>query len=302
MTTLARDPGISFLAGSAGGMCKVLVGHPFETVKIRLQTMPISLSGESPLYRGSLDCCRKTVSREGFLALYKGVTVPLAAGMPLSAIYFGGCGLGKMIRHKHAGDKLTFLDNFLIGFFAGGFTSLLGSSAERLRSVLQIQSNNAPQYTGPIDVVRKLKWSLFRGTAANIIKGAPSGGIYMSAYDTLKRFFSGVAPLNSIPSAPILVAGGCAGMAVGAICLPLDIIKSRVQTAPAGKYPHGVRSAVKELYNIYRIEGINYTVRTCYRGIVPVLIRTFPCNAACFGGVELILFTYRLSQNDRIVI
>lgn len=144
--------------------------------------------------------------------------------------------------------------------------------------------------------------SLFRGTAANIIKGAPSGAFYMGLYDYLKRRFSGIAP--NFPAAPILLAGGCAGMAVGAICLPLDIIKSRVQTAPPGKYPHGVRSVAKELFQFYKSKGSGPLFRTLYRGIVPVLIRTFPCNAACFGGVELILFIFRhieqLSHSDRI--
>ena len=42
--------------------------------------------------------------------------------------------------------------------------------------------------------------------------------------------------------------------------------------APAGKYPNGVRSVMKE---IVQKEGI----LTLYRGFTPVMLRAFPANA-----------------------
>ena len=31
----------SFIAGGFGGICVVLSGHPFDTIKVRMQTMPL---------------------------------------------------------------------------------------------------------------------------------------------------------------------------------------------------------------------------------------------------------------------
>ena len=53
-----------FLAGWAGGMAQVLVGQPFDTIKVRLQTA-------SSLYTSPLDCLLKSIRREGPQALYK---------------------------------------------------------------------------------------------------------------------------------------------------------------------------------------------------------------------------------------
>lgn len=48
-------------AGGVGGVCAVLVGHPFDLVKVRLQT------AEKGVYSGAMDVVRKTVAREGMV-------------------------------------------------------------------------------------------------------------------------------------------------------------------------------------------------------------------------------------------
>ena len=49
--------------------------------------------------------------------------------------------------------------------------------------------------------------------------------------------------------------------------------------APAGKYS-GVADVLRELI---RTEGIG----SLYKGVVPVMLRAFPANAACFLGYEM---------------
>ena len=48
-----------FAAGGVGGVCAVVVGHPFDLVKVRLQT------AEKGVYNGAMDVVRKTIAREG---------------------------------------------------------------------------------------------------------------------------------------------------------------------------------------------------------------------------------------------
>ena len=49
----------SLAAGGVGGVCAVVVGHPFDLVKVRLQT------AEKGVYTGAIDVVRKTIAREG---------------------------------------------------------------------------------------------------------------------------------------------------------------------------------------------------------------------------------------------
>lgn len=61
-----------FVAGTLSGLTKACIGHPFDTLKIRMQCSALGT------YKGPLDCFRQTVSKEGFRGLYKGLTPPLA--------------------------------------------------------------------------------------------------------------------------------------------------------------------------------------------------------------------------------
>ncbi len=47
--------GIDLTSGVIGGCSGIIVGQPFDTVKIRLQT-------QSAAYKGALDCVKQTVS------------------------------------------------------------------------------------------------------------------------------------------------------------------------------------------------------------------------------------------------
>lgn len=53
------SPVKSFLSGAAGGVSCVLVGHPFDLTKTRLQT---AAKGE---YRGAMDVVRRTLAQDG---------------------------------------------------------------------------------------------------------------------------------------------------------------------------------------------------------------------------------------------
>ena len=53
----------SFAAGGFGGICAVLTGHPFDLVKVRLQT---------GLYNSSVQCVKQTIAKDGLTGLYRG--------------------------------------------------------------------------------------------------------------------------------------------------------------------------------------------------------------------------------------
>ncbi|CAK5066794.1 unnamed protein product [Meloidogyne enterolobii] len=239
--------------------------HPFDTVKVRLQTMPRPINGQKPLYTGAMDCARQTVTKEGFFALYKGMAAPLVGVSPLFAVFFGGTAVGKWLLQKDPNQKLSFTQNFTAG--------------ERIKCILQVQHSGgaAQKYDGPVDVVKKLY-------KEGGIKNIPASGAYISVYEFLKAKFSGEQ--GKLTPITTLMAGGFAGIANWSVCIPADVMKSRLQTAPEGKYPDGIRGVFRE---IMREEG----PRALFRGFAPVMLRAFPANAACFSGLELTLWLFR---------
>lgn len=68
----------SLAAGGFGGVCAVIVGHPFDLVKVRLQT------AERGVYSSALDVVRKSIARDGLRrGLYAGVSAPLVGVTPM---------------------------------------------------------------------------------------------------------------------------------------------------------------------------------------------------------------------------
>lgn len=83
---------------------------------------------------------------------------------------------------------------------------------------------------------------------------------------------------NQLSVGKTLFAGGMAGIFNWMVALPPDVLKSRLQTAPEGKY-NGVRDVFLQMM---KTEGIS----AMYKGCVPVMLRAFPANACCFLGYE----------------
>jgi len=284
----------SFIAGGVGGACTVMVGHPFDTVKVRLQTMPIATAGSTPLYAGTLDCFKQTIARDGFKGLYKGMAAPLAGVSPLFAIFFGGCAIGKWLQKTKPGEEMTFIQNANAGALAGVLTTVVMVPGERIKCLLQVQTSSSgpAKYNGPLDVVKQLykeggMKSIYRGTGATLLRDVPASAAYLSVYEYLKKLFAGEKGKDKLTPGAILLAGGFAGIANWSVCIPADVLKSRLQTAPEGKYPNGVRDVFKE---VIRTEG----PAGLFRGFTPVMLRAFPANAACFFGVELTLSLFKL--------
>ncbi|KAG8186349.1 hypothetical protein JTE90_005877 [Oedothorax gibbosus] len=177
--TQRTSPIKNFLAGGVGGICCVSAGHPLDTIKVRLQTMPKPAPGQLPLYSGTFDCAKKTVVKEGVLGLYKGMAAPLAGVTPMFAVCFFGFGVGKRLQQKSPEDQLTYLQLFNAGMFSGIFTTAIMTPGERIKCLLQVQAAGTGvehKYAGPVDCAKKLYKeggirSIYKGTAATLLRG-----------------------------------------------------------------------------------------------------------------------------------
>ncbi|XP_023161536.1 congested-like trachea protein isoform X3 [Drosophila hydei] len=172
------NPFKSFITGGFGGICNVLSGHPLDTIKVRLQTMPRPAPGEKPLYSGTLDCATKTIRNEGVRGLYKGMSAPLTGVAPIFAMCFAGYALGKRLQQRGEDSKLTYPQIFVAGSFSGLFSTFIMAPGERIKVLLQTQGigpGGEKKYTGMIDCAGKLYKegglrSVFKGSCATMLR------------------------------------------------------------------------------------------------------------------------------------
>jgi solute carrier family 25 (mitochondrial carnitine/acylcarnitine transporter), member 20/29 len=287
--------GLRSLAGGAvGGVCAVVVGHPFDLVKVRMQT------AEKGVYTGAFDVVKKTIAREGLArGLYAGVSAPLVGVTPMFAVSFWGYDLGKSLVQRFSTVPIkNDIPQYSIGqISAAGFFSaipmtLITAPFERVKVLLQIQGQKQlapgekPKYSGGLDVVRQLYKeggirSVFRGSAMTLARDGPGSAAYFAMYEYVKRSLSpkdadgNVTGALSLPA--IITAGGAAGVAMWIPVFPVDTVKSRLQSAEGRPTIGGTISGV------YRAGGI----KAFFPGFGPALARAVPANAATFVGVEL---------------
>jgi solute carrier family 25 carnitine/acylcarnitine transporter 20/29 len=267
----------SFLAGWVGGAGIIAVGHPFDTIKTRLQAAP-------ELYnKGALDCLKSTIKKEGPLTLYKGA-IPLLTGIgPVFALYFAAYDSAERYIRKAksipAGKSLTMPQIMLCGGATGVVGSLILGPAELLK--VRQQTAFAKGLDGSTMAVFKTiakegPMGFTKGLGATMYRDVPASMAWFGAYEMVK------VAICKDPKKPAalesLFAGGCAGIANWLIALPMDTVKTQLQAATDGQKRSfgGVAAA------IYSKGGVS----AFYRGFVPVILRAFPANAACFACKE----------------
>lgn len=122
--------------------------------------------------------------------------------------------------------------------------------------------------------------SLYRGWEATLMRDIPGSIGYFGGYEGVKRLLtpSGQNP-DELNAFRTFIAGGFAGIINWVIAIPPDVLKSRYQTAPEGKY-----SGVIDVYrHLMKEEGPS----ALFKGVGPAMARAFPANAACFLGMEV---------------
>lgn len=283
-TVSAADNIKSFVSGGFGGVCAVLVGHPFDLTKTRLQTA-------SPgTYTGAIDVVKKTLARDGVTGLYRGMVPPLLGVTPIFAVSFWAYDASKQLIYaltpNRTSASLSTAELATAGFLSAVPTTLITAPVERAKVLLQVQGQGGSEvkYKGVTDVLKHLYKeggvrSIFRGTGATLARDGPGSAAYFAAYEVTKKFLT---PAGSSPSqlnlGAIIVAGGTAGVAMWAIAIPPDVLKSRLQSAPTGTYSGILDCARKTI----AADGVG----ALWKGFGPAMARAFPANAATFLGVE----------------
>lgn len=109
---------------------------------------------------------------------------------------------------------------------------------------------------------------MYKGFGVTLLRDVPGSMIYFGVYEIINRRF------DSNPYTT-LFAGGFAGASNWLFMIPIDAIKTNIQTDRANNIKEG-------FYYIYNHKGIH----GFYSGLVPSISRAFISNAFCFLAVE----------------
>ncbi|KAI0164303.1 mitochondrial carrier [Hypoxylon sp. FL1284] len=314
-----------FVAGVFSGIAKLSVGHPFDTIKVRLQTT------DSTRFSGPLQCLVQTIRHEGVRGLYKGATPPLVGWMFMDSIMLGSLtvyrrllaenvfcrGLtphhpaapsgssstssslpppppekeGPIAATSHAAAHLPSYGHGLAGVMAGCTVSFIAAPVEHVKARLQIQYSARKTdrlYSGPVDCVRKLYGA--HGVA----------GVYRGFFATLlfRSFFffwwasydliSRAARDRTSLGAPAINfwAGGLSAQVFWLTSYPSDVVKQRIMTDPMGGKLNDGTPRFKSWWQAAQAVYREGGAKGYWRGFVPCFLRAFPANAMALVAFE----------------
>lgn len=275
-------------SGAVGGVAQVLIGQPFDIVKVRLQT--------TSQYSGALDAATKIYKNEGALAFYKGTLTPLIGIGACVSVQFGGFHYARRVFEaqntaKNGKPQLSYGQYYAAGAFAGIANTVLSSPIEHIRIRLQTQPHGANRlYNGPIDCVRKISahqgvlGGVYRGTAVTLLREAQAYGVWFTTFEYLMNADAARNHIarEAIPTWKIALYGGLAGEMLWISSYPFDVIKSKMQSDGFGanqKY-----ASMRDCFQkVWRAEGL----RGFWKGIGPTLLRAMPVSAGTFATVEV---------------
>ncbi|ODN04271.1 Mitochondrial basic amino acids transporter [Orchesella cincta] len=281
---------LDFLAGCVGGAAGVIVGHPLDTVKVRLQTQ----SPTNIKYRGTFHCLSTIVKKESVAGLYKGISSPLFGVAGVNALIFGVYGTLRPYVSGSPGNDALWA-HFAAGSVSGAVQSVIASPMELVKTRMQIsEESTGSKKLGPVDMLKGIyrnEGGLFRGVfkgwGITLGREIPGFGIYFASYEAMTRMGDG-----QVGTLGMLMAGGMAGVLSWIVTFPIDVVKTRLQCDDRGKYSGAFDCARKT----YRSEGY----RAFSRGLVSTVIRAFPTNAATFTVVTWIMRLAGEAQDDGI--
>jgi len=314
------------------------VGHPFDTIKVRVQAQ----QGGAALFSNSNDCLRYTLATEGIRGLYKGVTAPLSTVVFVNSIFFAINGQMKRLMASfnntnnnsnsatityNNDDHLPMSHICISGAATGLVASAIVTPRDLLKSLLQLQYNNRsmslpsahPHFNGTIDCAKHIIKNhgfraLFRGLNITILRDVPGDAAYFGAYELAKRALAAQqnTTTDKLNILSLMFAGGCGGAAYWGLIFPFDSIKTRLQTMPF-KLPNNNNNNIINLPNNNKFTIYNGIVdcairmyktegvKSFYRGFGPSVLRAFPTSGINFVLFEFVLRAMKKQTSSHVI-
>jgi hypothetical protein len=258
--------------GVAGGSLNAIVGHPFDTIRVRMQCVNSS-------YSSSRECVKTTIKTEGVRALFNGMVPSFLSMVAETSIVIL---TNDIMKHKLLNSNISTSTNFyndaLIGSVSGFLGSIVSCPCETLKCSMQTKHH---KYT-MIELSKNIGIKgLFSGFGATCGRNIP---FYCGFFPLYSRFLDilnmhkvdkSKYPYHNILSSSM--AGGASGVVAWSIVYPFDVIKSNQQVY------HNNKSIYWTMCNIIKTRGFI----GIYAGLIPTLVRAFLANSALMAGIEM---------------
>lgn len=279
----------SIISGSLAGMVSVTLFHPFDVIRTKMQATTELVTKSAPSAAktsgissksGPITVFSHTIQNGGLRAFYTGFSSPLFAQACYKSCVFTTNRLTqRLIKDVRSNSlssyQLTLADHFICGASAGAVNALIFvSPVEYVRSQLIAQHTHIAEGTthllkygvmkGPIDVVKatykeKGVFGLWKGAGITLVRDSVGCGSFFLAFALGQKHLPSITGAEPTSKLNTIGAGMMAGCSYWASSLPLDALKTLVQTGKAN-------SARETFLYLLKRDGATATLKQLYNG------------------------------------
>ncbi|EMD32830.1 mitochondrial tricarboxylate transporter [Gelatoporia subvermispora B] len=242
----------SLIAGSTAGAVEAFVTYPTEFVKTRSQ---FSGKRESPLA-----IIRNTLRTKGVAGLYSGCMALVVGNSVKAGVRFISYDQFKHMLADSEG-RVSAPRSLLAGLGAGMMEAVFAVTPSETIKTKLIDDAKSPNprfrglMHGTATIVREEGIrGIYRGLFPVMMRQGANSAIRFTTYTTLKQMVQGTMPAGqSLSSGVTFGIGAIAGLVTVYTTMPLDVIKTRMQSLEARQ---AYRNSFHCAYRIFTEEGL----------------------------------------------
>ncbi|XP_034698231.1 mitochondrial arginine transporter BAC1 isoform X3 [Vitis riparia] len=221
-----------YVAGLLAGVATVVIGHPFDTVKVKLQKHNTEAHGMK--YKNGLHCTARIVKSEGVRGLYRGATSSFLGMAFESSLLFGIYSRTK--QKLQEGLQNTRPQPQVIipsAAYSGAIISFVLCPSELVKCRMQVQGTDSlvpksSRYSSPLDCALKTMKTegvtgIFRGGLTTLLREFFGNAVFFSVYEYVRYYMhlqlkAASSDHNDLIDVGIgIVTGGLGGVAVSIV-------------------------------------------------------------------------------------
>lgn len=277
-----KPPAYSYAFGGMSAVGAVFFTHPFDLLKVHLQT---SKKENLRLF----DAVRRILRKQGVSGLYQGISGGAMREGTYSTMRFAVYQVLKDdALERNGGEPISTTHNVLLGMAGGALGGAFGNPADivnvRMQADSRLPEAQRRNYKHAVDGLLRVQReegteALLRGVRPNIIRAMLLTTGQIAAYDLAKATLlaNTAVPLEDNLQTHIL-SSLVAGLVATTACAPADVVKTRLMNMQHNEYA----SATDCFLKIVKHEGL----RGLYKGWLPAYMRLGPQTLLTFVFLE----------------
>ena len=268
----------SLSAGFVSGACTTVLGHPLDTMKVHLQIRKYGENIKVPSLKN----------------LYRGLYPPLLTAGILQATYFTIYESSKRRFREHFDSSSYQRDTLLAGGFSGILISLLTNPVSLVK--IQLQTSTLTMFKCYSQIFKKSGLGgFYRGMSITMIMECTGRGAYLHCYEVMKRNINGSDDEKSFTLLSRMASASIAGCYSWFLVYPMDVIKSRMQSASGSESTATVSQVARSIWVEAGLKGMYRGILFTLARAVPVASISLPLYEGCRGAAARLL---NLEGND----